>query len=52
MPPSFVYEPCRPCYLHQMASLSPCPLTLALSPGRGDRFVDTGNKFEVRALRA
>ena len=28
------------------------PLTLTLSPGRGDRFVDTGNKFEVRALRA
>lgn len=28
------------------------PLTLALSPGRGNRFVDAGNKFEVRALRA
>ncbi len=48
MPPSLcICEPCQPCYLSRMASLSHSrPLTLALSPGRGDRFVDADSMLQ------
>lgn len=56
MPPSLLSAICALCQrfsLYRMASvLYSRPLTLALSLGRGNRFVDAGNKFEVRALRA
>jgi hypothetical protein len=53
MPPSLLSALCQRFSLYRMASDSYSrPLTLALSPGRGNRFVDAGNKFEVRALRA
>lgn len=51
MPPSLVfYEPYRPSYLSKMASVPHSrPLTLALSLGRGHRFVDAREMLEVRA---
>ncbi|BBT06357.1 hypothetical protein WP7S18E06_18560 [Aeromonas hydrophila] len=50
MPPSLlsaIREPCQPCYLSRMASASHSrPLTLALSPGRGNRFVDADSMLQ------
>ncbi len=51
MPPSplsAICEPCQQIYLYQMAGLSHSrPLTPALSPGRGNRFVDADSMLQL-----
>ncbi len=51
MPPSLLSAICALCQrfsLYRMASvLYSRPLTLALSPGRGNRFVDAGSMLQL-----